>query len=75
MILALSGRRIDATQDEVISFPTKNIAAVRDKLRGLFVSLKPSLLISSGLLWRRFTGFRGSRRIGNCQELGYSICS
>jgi hypothetical protein len=48
MILALAGRRIDATQDEVISFPTKNIAAVRDKLRGLFVSFKPSVLISSG---------------------------
>ena len=48
MILALAGRRIDATQEEVISFPIKNIAIVRYKLRELFISLKPSLLISSG---------------------------
>ena len=48
MILALAGRRIDATQEEVISFPLKNIAAVKDKLRALFISLKPSILVSSG---------------------------
>jgi len=48
MILALAGRRIDATQEEGISFPMKNIAAVRAKLKELFISLKPSLLVSSG---------------------------
>jgi|SRR5688572_26861629 len=48
MILALAGRRIDATREEVISFPLRNIATVRTKLKLLFISLKPSVLICSG---------------------------
>jgi len=48
MILALAGRRIDDPGEKVVSFPMKNIAGVKARLKALFISLKPSVLVCSG---------------------------
>ena len=48
MVLAIAGRRIDDPKEKVVSFPLKNISDVRAKLKSLFISLKPSALVSSG---------------------------
>lgn len=47
MIVALAGRRIDAGDAEISSFPLQNIERVRQKLRELFIDLKPAALVSS----------------------------
>ena len=48
MIVALAGRRIDKPGEKAIHFPLKNIKAVKDRLRKLFISLKPAALVCSG---------------------------
>ena len=48
MILALAGRRIDDPRGKDIGFPINNIASVRSRLKALFISLKPSVLVCSG---------------------------
>jgi hypothetical protein len=47
MIVALAGRRIDATDAESSSFPLANIERVRQDLRRLFARLRPEALVSS----------------------------
>ena len=67
MIVALAGRRIDAIDAEQIHFPLKNIEAVKEKLRKLFIFLKPKVLVCSGacgadLLALQVAGETGIRR-------------
>src|SRR5215475_9263435 len=47
MIVALAGRRIDAEGSESIRFPMKNVELVKERLRTLFISLKPQVLVCS----------------------------
>jgi hypothetical protein len=47
MILALSGRRIDAPDAELVRFPLDNIERVRQAIRRLFVAQGVSWLVSS----------------------------
>ena len=48
MIVALAGRRIDEPGEDAIHFPLKNINAVKEQLRKLFISLRPTALVCSG---------------------------
>jgi hypothetical protein len=48
MIIALAGRRIDAHRAETIRFPLDTIDAVKEKLKNLFILLKPQVLVCSG---------------------------
>ena len=48
MIVAFAGRRIDARENEVTSFPLKNIVRVRNQLKDIFLRLHPSFLVCSG---------------------------
>jgi len=47
MIVALAGRRIDALGAKDIRFPLSNADEVKEKLKALFISLKPAALVSS----------------------------
>ena len=47
MIIALAGRRIDAPDAKAIRFPLSKVDEVKEKLRALFISLKPKALVCS----------------------------
>jgi hypothetical protein len=48
MVIALAGRRISAPESKTIRFPLENVGKVRERLRELFASTRPKLLVSSG---------------------------
>ena len=47
MIIALAGRRIDAPDAKASRFPLSKVDEVKEKLRALFISLKPKTLVCS----------------------------
>jgi hypothetical protein len=48
MVIALAGRRIDATDAKTTRFPLYNIDKVKVKMKELFVSIQPAALVCSG---------------------------
>ena len=48
MVIALAGRRIDATAAKTTRFPLYNIDKVKVKMRRLFISIQPAALVCSG---------------------------
>jgi hypothetical protein len=47
MIIALAGRRIDAPGAKAIRFPLSKVGEVKEKLKALFISIKPKALVCS----------------------------
>jgi hypothetical protein len=47
MIIALAGRRIDASGAKAIRFPLSKVGEVKEKLKALFISIKPKALVCS----------------------------
>jgi len=47
MIIALAGRRVDAPGAAAARFPLEHSAIVKEKIKALFVSLKPNALVTS----------------------------
>ena len=47
MVIALAGRRIDASGAETTRFPISNVGVVRQRLRELFETLRAQALVSS----------------------------
>ena len=47
MIIVVAGRRVDAAGTTASRFPVGHVTSVKEKLKSLFVSLKPMALISS----------------------------
>lgn len=48
MIVALAGRRVDASGAEVVRFPSSTIEKVKKELKALLQALQPQVLVTSG---------------------------